>query len=84
MDKFRQLVKKFNDELTVSLHVDLLDVTSPSKDNNAHETKVPKEIPEDLECFCYDHHDKMEIIAMACCKKKVHKACLEKLLENFA
>jgi hypothetical protein len=84
MDKFKQLVRKFNDELTVSLRVDLLDVISPSKDNSAHETKVPKEIPEDLDCFCYDHHDKMEIIAMACCRKKVHKTCLEKLLENFA
>ena len=84
MDKFRLLVKKFNDELNVSLRVDLLDVISPSKDNDGHETNVAKEIPEDLDCFCYDHHDEMKIIALICCKKKVHKTCLQKLLENYA
>ncbi len=84
MDKFRLLIKKFNDELNVSLRVDLLDVISPSKDNDGHETNVAKDIPEDLDCFCYDHHDEMKIIALTCCKKKVHETCLKKFLENYA
>ena len=49
MDKFRLVVNKFNDELNVSLQVDLLDVISPSKDNDGHETNVAKDIPEDLD-----------------------------------
>ena len=69
MDKFRQLVRKFNDELNVSLRVDLLDVTSPSEDD-LHDTMITNDIPEDLDCFCYDHHDGMEIVAMTCCKKR--------------
>ncbi len=84
MDKFRQLVRKFNDELNVSLQVDLLDVTSPSKDDDVQETMITKDIPEDLDCFSFDHHDGKEIVAMTCCKKRVHTKCLETLLENFA
>ena len=92
MDKFKQLVKKFNNELNFSPQVDLLDVTSPSKDNHDHHTNEVQDIhtndvqdiPKDLDCFCYDHCDDMKVIAMTCCKKKVHQICLEKLLENFA
>jgi hypothetical protein len=84
MDNFRLLVKKFNVELNVSLQLDVLDVISPSKDNDGHATNVARDIPDDLDCSCYDHHDKMKIIALTCCKKKVHEICLEKLLENYA
>ena len=57
MGEFRQLVRKFNDELNVSLQVDLLDVTSLLKDQKVQEKMITKDIPEDLDCFCCDHQD---------------------------
>ncbi len=52
-------------------------MASPSKDDDVQETMITKDIPEDLDCSYYDHHDGMEIVAMTCCKKRVHTKCLE-------
>ena len=73
MGKFTWLVRKFNDELKVSLQVDLRNVTSFMKEDKLQETMISKDKSEDLDCFCYDHHDKMKIVVMTCFKKRVHK-----------
>ena len=57
MNKFRRLVKRFNDELNRYLLVEVFDMTSPLKGNDGHVTIVVKDIPGDLDCLCYNHHD---------------------------
>jgi hypothetical protein len=79
IDTFSRLVKRFGNELCVSMPVKEINLTD-SEQNVLYEDDEP---PNDLECFCYSHKKSMSVIAMSCCRKKLHKDCMIRQVENF-
>eukprot|EP00956_Cyclotella_meneghiniana_P020460 scaffold36263_cov40-Cyclotella_meneghiniana.AAC.2 len=78
MQTFQRLVKKFNDELFVSIPVEVVDLLTPTKDHDS-----TKDV-QDVDCFCCETHPKLLHMELPCCRKKLHSVCLGKHLENYA
>ena len=84
MSKFESLVKKFNDELVVSIPVEFVDLITPTKEDATKSTSLSDTSSPEVDCFCYDSQYHLETIEIPCCKQKVHAVCLGKSVENNA
>ena len=73
IEKFERLVKRFDEDLHVSIPMSVCEFVDNGNGNDDHSA---------MDCFCLEHNAKMETIELPCCKKVLHVACMGVHMEN--